>query len=404
MSGFFTSVPLEPPNSILGLALECRKDPAADKIDLTIGAYRDDTGKPAVLECVRSAEALLFSQKPDHEYLGQDGLPEFNKAAQILMFGQGSSVLSSGRVFTIQGISGTGSLRLACDFLATHVPSAKVFIPEVTWPNHPTMLAAAHVEQATYRYLDAAGTSLNFSAMLADITAAPEESIILLHNCAHNPTGVDPSEDEWRQILAVMKARNQLPFFDNAYQGFVTGCPTKDAFPVRLFAEAGLEMIVACSFAKNFGLYGERVGALHFVCANTQEVEKVGSQLRALARVLYSTCPAYGARLVAAVLNNDQSRGEWEAQCKAMADRLNSVRASLYQALVDLKVKGTWKHVIEQRGMFSYTGISAAVVARLKNEHHIYMLSNGRISLAGLNSSNTIRFAEKLALILGTNE
>jgi aspartate/tyrosine/aromatic aminotransferase len=163
-------------------------------------------------------------------------------------------------------------------------------------------------------------------------------------------------------------------------------------------------MIVACSFAKNFGLYGERVGALHFVCANTQEVEKVGSQLRALARVLYSTCPAYGARLVAAVLNNDQSRAEWEAQCKAMADRLNSVRASLYQALIDFKVKGTWKHVIEQRGMFSYTGIPAAVVARLKNEHHIYMLSNGRISLAGLNSSNTIRFAEKLALILGTND
>jgi len=333
MSGFFGNVPLEPPNSILGLALECKRDPFPDKIDLTIGAYRDDSGKPAVLACVRDAEATLFTEKPDHEYLSQDGLPEFNKAAQVLMFGQGSRVISESRVYTIQGISGTGSLRLACDFIAAHLPNRTVYIPEVTWPNHPTMLAAAHVPQATYRYLDAAGTSLNFAAMLADISSASEGSIVLMHNCAHNPTGVDPNENEWRQILAVVQQRNLLPFFDNAYQGFVSGCPTKDAFAVRLFAEAGLEMIVACSFAKNFGLYGERVGALHFVCGSAGEVDKVASQLRALARVLYSTCPAYGARLVAAVLGHDESRAHWEEQCRAMAERLNGVRASLYQGI-----------------------------------------------------------------------
>lgn len=407
MSSFFSNIPLEPPNSILGVALECKKDAYLEKIDLTIGAYRDDTGKPTVLNCVREAEAAIFNQQLDHEYLAQDGLPEFNKTSQILMFGATSSVILNSQVFTIQGISGTGSLRLACDFISAHMPDACVYIPEVTWPNHPTMLAAAHVKQAKYRYLDSSGTMLNFDAMLADIAAAPEGSIILLHNCAHNPTGVDPTEDEWRQIMSTMQARNHLAFFDNAYQGFVTGCPTKDAFPVRLFAEAGMELIVACSFAKNFGLYGERVGALHFVCSNSQQVDNVASQLRALSRVLYSTCPAYGARLVAAVLGNEDRRIEWETQCKAMADRLNSVRKSLYEALLAMKVKsptGTWQHVIRQRGMFSYTGIPAAAVARLKDEHHIYMLSNGRISLAGLNSNNTKRFAEKLALILGSDE
>jgi len=331
MSGFFKDVPLEPPNSILGVALECKKDSYSEKIDLTIGAYRDETGKPAVLACVREAEGLVHAQKPDHEYLPQDGLAEFNKGAQVLMFGSDSRVISESRVYTIQGISGTGSLRLACDFIAAHMPGKIVYIPEVTWPNHPTMLTAAHVKQSTYRYLDDSGTSLNFSAMLADISAAPEGSIILMHNCAHNPTGVDPTEDEWRQILAVVQGRNLLPFFDNAYQGFVSGCPSKDAFAVRLFAEAGLEMMVACSFAKNFGLYGERVGALHFVCGSTVETERTASQLRALARVLYSTCPAYGARLVAAVLGNDEKRADWEAQCHAMAERLNNVRATLYQ-------------------------------------------------------------------------
>ncbi len=265
------------------------------------------------------------------------------------------------------------------------------------------MLTAAGIPQGTYGYLDDAGTGLNFDLMLNDIKECPEGSVILLHNCAHNPTGVDPTEDEWDQIVSVMIERKLLPFFDNAYQGFVSGNPTVDAFAVRRFAEAGLEMLVACSFSKNFGLYGERVGAIHVVASSKEGVEHVASQLRVHSRAIYSTCPAFGARLVATILGDEKMNRQWENDCMTMASRLDDVRKDLHTKLVEMNVKGTWDHVIKQRGMFSYTGIPKDSVDRLKAEHHIYMLGNGRISLAGLNKGNTQRFVAALKEVMGSN-
>ena len=400
---YFGNVPLEPPNSILGVALECKKDTFPQKVDLTIGAYRNEQGLPEVLPCVREAEALLHEQRVDHEYLSQDGLPQFVSVSQALLFGEGARVLSEGRVYSIQGLSGTGSLKLATDFIAMHMPGAMCMIPSVTWQNHVSILQSSRVPQSTYRYLDHTGCALDFEGMLADIKSAPEGSVILLHNCAHNPTGVDPTEDQWKEILQACQKNKLLPFFDNAYQGFVTGSPAVDAFAVRLFADAGMEMFVACSFAKNFGLYGERVGCLHVVTSRPELVTNVGSQLRALARSLYSTCPSYGARLVAIILSTPSLKDAWEAQCRAMAERLSGVRSDLYDELMRCDVRGTWDHLKAQRGMFSYSGISAPVVARLKADYHIYMLSNGRISLAGLNKSNISYFVKALTDILGTN-
>jgi len=328
----------------------------------------------------------------DHEYLPQDGLNDFTRAAQVLLFGESSNVITSGCIHTIQGISGTGSLRLAGEFLAKFMKNRRVFIPSVSWENHFALLTSCGLDLGEYRYLDASGCLLDFEVMLQDISSAPEGSVVLFHMCAHNPTGVDPTEDQWREILKAVQDRKLLPFFDNAYQGFVTGCPDTDAFPVRLFAAAGLEMLVACSFAKNFGLYGERVGALHVVVSDPVTVPAITSQLRLISRTLYSTCPLYGARIVATIMNTPHLKAQWLEDCKAMADRLNSVRVKLHAALLERGVPGSWSHVIIQRGMFSFTGISAEVVRILKRDHHVYMLENGRISLAGLNSSNIERF------------
>ena len=357
-----------------------------------------------VLEVVRKAELSLISQSLDHEYLPQDGHAEFLRCSQALMFGPESLALAEGRVHSIQGISGTGSLRLATEFISHLMPGRTCYYPAVTWPAHPTICEESHLQHNTYRYVDSTGITLDFDSLIEDLNRCPPKSIILLHNCAHNPTGVDPTNEQWQKIAEVMKERDLFPFFDNAYQGFVSGCPNTDAYAVRLFANLGFEMIIACSFAKNFGLYGERVGALHFVVSDKETIPAIASQLRVLSRSLYSTCPSYGARIVATVLSDPTLKSEWEVQCREMAERLSGVRDSLHTALVQKNVKGEWSHIVKQRGMFSYTGIQAPVVARLKSDFHIYMLSNGRISLAGLNQGNIGRFADALAEILGQNE
>lgn len=245
---------------------------------------------------------------------------------------------------------------------------------------------------------------MDFQGLIEDIAAAPAGSVVLLHMCAHNPSGVDPSDEQWQEILRIVREKNLLPFFDNAYQGFVSGDPNVDAYPVRLFAEVeGMNMIVACSFAKNMGLYGERCGALHVVCHDTAQREAIASQLRSISRAIYSTCPAYGARIVSHVLNTPALKTLWLSECAAMATRLDTVRKALFELLVQKQVKGTWSHVVAQRGMFSYTGIGREHVLRLRATHHVYLLETGRISLAGLNTHNLERFVDALVDVLGVN-
>ena len=400
----FVDVPQAPANPILGLALTCDKDDNPNKINLTLGAYRDENGKPVVLPSVRAAELKITEAHVNHEYLKQDGLDDFTSASQKLMFGEQSSVVKEGNCFTIQSISGTGAIRLGLELIKKHMPGIKgVYLPQVTWGNHPQMVKDLGLELNTYSYLDDAGTGLNFEAMIRDIRNIPDGYAILLHAVAHNPTGVDPTDDNWRELLDVIKQKKLFLFFDCAYQGFVSGDPEIDAFAVRLFAEQGLEMVVACSFSKNFGLYGERTGALHVVSSSQDALKSCASQLRAISRVLYSTCPSFGARIVSTVLNDPVTKAQWQKECCMMATRLNEVRKDLYDQLVAANVKGTWEHVIKQRGMFSYTGLSKEVVNKLKEEYHIYMLTDGRISLAGLNTNNTPTFVKALLECLGTN-
>lgn len=400
----FSNVELAPPNNVLGLAQEAKADNHPQKIDLTIGAYRDEKGKPLVLPSVRRAEEQIQKAQVNHEYLHQDGLASFNSASQILLFGQSHKVLEEQRVQSCQGISGTGCLTLALKFIKEQISAdATVYLPSVTWANHAPLCAAAGLKTATYAYLDAAGVGLDFDSMLADISRVPEGSVLLLHAIAHNPTGVDPTTDEWDQVREVVKSRRLLVLFDNAYQGFVSGDPHADAYAVRSFANDGLEMFVACSYSKNFGLYGERAGCLHVVLADVQLCATVASQMRVISRSIYSTCPAFGALVVSTVLNDPEMNAMWLDDTKMMATRIAEVREALYAKLVELNVKGSWGHVIKQRGMFSYTGISKDTVARLKEEFHVYMLGNGRVSLAGLNQGNVAYFCESLKAIIGTN-
>eukprot|EP01038_Epipyxis_sp_PR26KG_P008424 gene8424-11392_t len=394
---FFASVTAVPPNTILGLALACKNDPFPNKINLTIGAYRNDQGQPVVLDCVRKAEAFIQSQNFDHEYLVQDGNPEFLRSSKELMFGDSCQL----PVYSIQCVAGTGALRLGVDLIKSIFPNKKCYIPAVTWPNHPVILDSAGVARSLYRYLDDSGCSLNINGLLEDLENCPPESVILFHACAHNPSGVDPTDADWLQIRDVVVRRNLLPFFDNAYQGFVSGDPEVDAFAVRLFAKSGINMIVACSFSKNFGLYGERLGVLHVVTSNQVEAENICTNLRALARALYSTCPTYGSRIVAKILNDEELKEEWHRECSSMANRINSIRIQLHNKLVEERVVGEWSHIAKQRGMFSYSGISRDAVIRLRTEFHIYMLEDGRISLAGLNSSNLDNFVNAIVSVVG---
>lgn len=403
MTSVFDNIIPEPANPILGRSQECTADPFPEKINLTIGVYRTEEGQPYVLPCVREAEDILNEMNLNHEYLVQDGLAEFNKSTQKLLFGDNSPLVANEQIYTIQAVAGTGAVRLGIDFVKRVFPNASFAIPDITWQNHPTIIQSVGLPFTTYRYLCDDGCTFNYEAVLEDLRKLPTGTFVLMHSCAHNPSGCDPSDEQWKGILDVFKERSLFPFFDNAYQGFVSGNPDVDAFSIRLFAESGLELIAACSFSKNFGLYGERVGALHAVTASKEEVPKVASVVRAAARCLYSTCPSFGARIVSYILSDPERKAVWMRECAGMANRLNEIRRLLYEKLKEKNVKGTWDHVVIQRGMFSFTGISHENVLRLKDEYHVYMLNDGRISLAGLNHSNIDRFVDSLASVLGTN-
>lgn len=301
MASVFEKVPLIPPNAILGLGKDCDLDPFPEKINLTIGAYRTEDGKPCTLPSVQEAQQYMATLPPNHEYLMQDGNGVFVKCAQDLMFGADSAVMTNKLVQSIQSVAGTGGLRLAMDFLHTIFPDRQLLVPDKTWPNHLVLMEAAGFAINTYKYLDSSGCGLDFPGMINSLMTCPEGSIILFHCCAHNPTGVDCDDDQWRQVLQVVQARQLFPLFDNAYQGFVSGDPEKDAFSVRLFADAGVQFIAVCSFSKNFGLYGDRLGCVHVVTKSTDECARIGSNLRAMARALYSTCSITGAQIVATV-------------------------------------------------------------------------------------------------------
>ena len=391
--GAWSGVPLGPPDGILGLVEAFNKDTFAQKVNLSVGAYRGDDGKPWVLPSVKEAERRVMSADMNKEYAPIVGVNDFVERARAFALGPSSPALAEKRVASVQSLSGTGACRVIGEFYKTFLgEKAPFYLPQPSWGNHANIFKQSGLDVKTYRYLDAAGVGLDFDGMVADLSAIPRGSAVLLHACAHNPTGVDPTAEQWKSLCAALKPRavsgEIALFFDSAYQGFASGDAEKDAFALRHFVEEGVPFALAQSFAKNFGLYGERVGVLSMVCDSTDEAERVLSQLKILVRGMYSNPPIHGARIVAEVLGDPALEAQWRAECKTMADRIIAMRESLKATLVAAGSTKSWAHVTDQIGMFCYTGLTPEQVDRMKGEFHIYLTKDGRISMAGVTSAN----------------
>ena len=398
----WSGVPQAPADPILGVAEAFRADASPDKINLGIGAYRDDGGAPWVLPSVRAAEGKLHEQACDHEYLGMAGLPAFVGAALRFAYGSECAALAAGRVAAIQTLSGTGACRLVGEFLSRFVGAGSpIYLPSPTWGNHIPIMKDAGLEVRRYRYLDSKTNGLDFAGLMEDADAAPDGSPFMLHACAHNPTGVDPTEAQWNEISALMKRKQHKVFFDCAYQGFASGDATRDAHAIRQFVADGHSIMLSQSYAKNFGLYGERIGALSVVCADADEKARVESQLKILVRPMYSNPPVYGARIVAEVLGDPALRAQWTAECKAMADRIIEMRAALRSQLGAAGSKREWSHITSQIGMFAFTGLTEPEVLELRSKYHIYLTNDGRISMAGVTTGNVEYLASSIAAVAG---
>lgn len=330
----------------------------------------------------------------NHEYQPISGFPPFTAAACRLLLGEDAATIKEGRLVVNQTISGTGANHLGAVFLHHFYPfpngEKKIHVTDPSWPNHFAIFKAAGLTPETYPYYDAATRSLAFDKMMAALQGMPDGSVVLLHACAHNPTGVDPSESQWREIANVFAKKRLFAFFDSAYQGFASGDPAKDAFAVRLFESRGdIPMLVCQSFAKNAGLYGERIGALHVVTGSPEQAQAVNSQLNLITRSEMSTAPVYGARIVAKILTEPELRAEWNRNIQTMSQRIIEMRHALFELLTQrFQTPGTWNHIVEQTGMFSFLGIEEDQCQRLVTEGHIYLVKTGRISMAGLNPGN----------------
>lgn len=400
------AVPQAPEDPLFGLMAAYRADTDAKKVDLGIGAYRDDNAKPWVLPVVKKADEILRNDPNlNHEYLPIAGLPEFTSAAAKVMLGADSPAIKEKRVTSMQTISGTGAVHLGGLFLSRfYKPTPTIYLSNPTWANHNQIFTNVGLKIAQYPYFSKSTKGLDFEGMKGAIQSAPERSVILLHACAHNPTGVDPTREQWKEIAAVMKTKNHFPFFDCAYQGFASGDLDQDAWAVRYFIEQGFELCVAQSFAKNFGLYGERAGCFHFVTSPSSDaqdtIKRIASQMAILQRSEISNPPAYGARIASLILNDPALFKQWEDNLRTMSGRIKDMRIALRSKLEELGTPGTWNHITDQIGMFSFTGLSEQQVLAIRKESHVYMTKNGRISMAGLNTGNVEYFAKAVDAVV----
>lgn len=397
LSSFWSHVEQGPPDAILGITEAFKRDTNPNKINLGAGAYRDDNGKPYVLPCIKAAEENLMRKQLDKEYAGIAGITEFTKGSANLAFGPNNEIVNNGLNCTVQGISGTGSLRIGAAFLEKFYPRNKtVFLPTPSWANHGPIFKHAGMEVASYRYYDKNTCGFDAAGCFEDLSNLPENSIIMLHACAHNPTGVDPTPEQWQELSNIIKRKNHFPFFDMAYQGFASGDLTRDAHALRLFIKDGHTPCLAQSYAKNMGLYGERVGAFTVVCNTSEEAKAVESQIKILIRPMYSNPPIHGARLVSEVFYNDDLYAQWLVEVKGMADRIISVRAALKENLEKEGSSHDWSHIVNQIGMFCYTGMKPDQVANLTKDHSVYLTKDGRISVVGITSKNVEYLAKAM--------
>jgi aromatic-amino-acid transaminase len=385
---------------ILSLMERFKEDPRSDKVNLSIGLYYDEESTIPRLQAVAEAEARLNAQPHGASlYLPMEGLNSYRHAIAPLLFGAGHTVLEQQRVATIQTLGGSGALKVGADFLKRYFPHSGVWVSDPTWENHIAIFEGAGFEVSTYPWYDNETNGVRFAAFLEKLNSLPEQSIVLLHPCCHNPTGADITPAQWDEVVEVLKARTLIPFLDIAYQGFGAGME-EDAYAIRAIAHAGLPALVSNSFSKIFSLYGERVGGLSVVCEDADAAGRVLGQLKATVRRNYSSPPNFGAQLVATVLNDAGLKASWLAEVEAMRTRIQAMRQTLVDALNAAMPTGDFTYLLKQRGMFSYTGLSAAQVDRLREEFGIYLVSSGRICVAGLNNRNVQRVAQAFAAVM----
>jgi len=384
---------------ILSLNEAYGNDPRPDKINLSIGIYFDDAGHIPVLACVREAEAQLLAEGAAKPYLPIEGAPACRRAVQELLFGHEHEAVKSKRIATLQTVGSSGGLKVGADFLKRWFPASEVWVSDPTWDNHRAMFEGAGLRVNTYPYYDPGTGGLRFDAMLSAMRVLPAKSVVLLHACCHNPMGVDLNAAQWEQLIPVLRERELLPYLDLAYQGYGDGI-AEDAFAVRALASAGLPFFIANSFSKSMSLYGERAGALSVVCTNSAEAELVLGQLKATVRRNYSSPPIHAGLVVAKVLSEPALRASWEADVAAMRERILAMRRSLH-AVLSAKLPGrNFGYFLTQRGMFSYTGLSADQVDCLREEHAVYLVRSGRMCVAGLNTRNVEATAVAMAAVL----
>ena len=398
-SSLFSSVEMAPRDPILGLTEAFNADSRTSKVNLGAGVYFDDAGKLPLLNAVKTVERARLESMPGYGYQPIDGSAAYNKAVQAMLFGRDSPLLAEGRVVTAQTLGGTGALKIGADYLKRLLPEATVYLSDPSWENHRLVFERAGFRVEVYPYYDALTRGVDFAAMKSCLEKLPAGSITVLHACCHNPTGADLNEAQWREIVEIAKARALVPFIDMAYQGFADGID-EDALSLRLFAASGLQFFVASSYSKSFSLYGECVGALSAVTASKDESARVLSQIKRVIRSNYSSPPTHGGVIVTAVLASDELRRMWEAELSGMRERIKKMRVGLVEKLKAKGVAQDFSFIARQRGMFSYTGLSAEQVARLQSEYGVYAVSTGRISVAALNGGNIDYVVGAIAAVL----
>jgi len=395
----FSEVQLAPADPILGLTEAFQADKNPNKVNLGVGVYQDANGKVPVLRAVREAEKRWYEKEDSKTYLPIDGVPAYNKDVKELLFGEGSSLVSEGRVVTAQALGGTGALKLGADFLKRFLPNAGLWISNPSWENHRAVFESAGFTVGTYTYFDGQSNGVDFKGMLASLEALPAQSIVLLHACCHNPTGVDLTAPQWDEVVALVKRKSLVPFIDFAYQGFGDGL-YEDAVAVRAFAKAEVPSLIATSFSKSFSLYRERVGAISFVASNADEANRVTSQLKRVIRTNYSNPSSHGAQVVAVVLADADLKRLWEQELTEMRERILRMRKLLVENLAKRGVARDFSFINAQKGMFSYSGIDVERVRRLRSEFGIYLVDSGRMCVAALNDKNIEYVTDSVAKVL----
>ncbi|HHP7833625.1 MULTISPECIES: amino acid aminotransferase [Serratia] len=395
----FEKITAAPADPILGLTDIFRADARPNKINLGIGVYKDETGKTPVLTSVKKAEQYLLENETTKNYLGIEGIPAFASCTQELLFGQESPIVTDRRARTAQTPGGTGGLRVAADFIANQTSAKRIWISNPSWPNHKNVFSAVGLEVLEYAYYDAANHALDFDGLLNSLKQAQAGDVVLFHGCCHNPTGIDPTAEQWAQLAELSAANGWLPLFDFAYQGFANGLE-EDAQGLRIFAAKHQELIVASSYSKNFGLYNERVGACTIVAADAETADRAFSQVKAAIRANYSNPPSHGAAVVATILGNDALRAMWEQELTDMRQRIHRMRQLFVNTLQEKGAQQDFSFIIQQNGMFSFSGLTKEQVLRLREEFGVYAVNSGRVNVAGMTPDNMAPLCEAIVAVL----